>query len=100
MAICWERAVSLAFHLCCFYFSAFLNVGVLYPFVLRAGYGIRLYLFLIIAFFISFPHPALNIKRGRDTYKLYHEFRIEQRLMEKIRRRARYRHQDVRFVTF
>ena len=22
MAICWERAVPLSFHLCCFYFSA------------------------------------------------------------------------------
>ena len=28
MAICWERAVPLAFHLCCFYFSAVLIVGV------------------------------------------------------------------------
>ena len=28
MAICWKRAVPLAFHLCCFYFSAVLIVGV------------------------------------------------------------------------
>ena len=28
MAICWERAVPLAFHLGCFYFSAVLIVGV------------------------------------------------------------------------
>ena len=28
MAICSERAVSLAFHVCCFYFSAVLTVGV------------------------------------------------------------------------
>ena len=28
MAICWERAVALAFHLFCFYFSAVLIVGV------------------------------------------------------------------------
>ena len=28
MAICWERAVPLAFHLCCFYFSASLIIGV------------------------------------------------------------------------
>ena len=32
MAICWERAVPLAFHLCCFYFSAVLFVGVPFPF--------------------------------------------------------------------
>ena len=28
MAICWERAVPLAFHLCCFNFSAVLLVHV------------------------------------------------------------------------
>ena len=32
MAICWERAVPLAFHLCYFYFSAVLIVGVPFPF--------------------------------------------------------------------
>ena len=32
MAICWERAVPLAFHLCCFYFSAVLIVSVPFPF--------------------------------------------------------------------
>ena len=36
MANCWERAVPLAFHLCCFlfvfYFSAVLIVGVPFPF--------------------------------------------------------------------
>ena len=32
MATCWERAVPLAFHLCCFYFSAVLTVGVPFPF--------------------------------------------------------------------
>ena len=32
MAICWERAVPLAFHLCCFYLSAILIVGVALPF--------------------------------------------------------------------
>ena len=31
MASCWERAVPLAFHLCCFYFSAILIVGVAFP---------------------------------------------------------------------
>ena len=48
MAICWERAVTLAFHLCCFYFSAVLIVAV--PLVFRAGCGIRLYRFLNIDF--------------------------------------------------
>ena len=32
MAICWERAVALAFHLCCFYFSVVLIVGVPFQF--------------------------------------------------------------------
>ena len=31
MAICWERAAPLVFHLCCFYFSAVLIVGVHFP---------------------------------------------------------------------
>ena len=32
MAICWERAVPLAFHLCCFNFNAVLVVHVPFPF--------------------------------------------------------------------
>ena len=32
MANCSERAGSLAFHLCCFYFSADLIVGIPFPF--------------------------------------------------------------------
>ena len=32
MAICWEWAVPVAFHLCCFYFSAVLVVRVPFPF--------------------------------------------------------------------
>ena len=32
MPICWERAVPLAFHLCSFYFSAVLIVGIPFPF--------------------------------------------------------------------
>ena len=32
MAICWERVVPLAFHLCCVYFSAVLVVRVPFPF--------------------------------------------------------------------
>ena len=41
-----ERAVPLAFHLCCFYFRL----------VFRAGCGIRLYRFLIIAFLSAFKN--------------------------------------------
>ena len=54
VAICWERAVPLAFHLCCFYFSAVVIVCVPFTFVFRAGCGIRLYRYLIIAFLSSF----------------------------------------------
>ena len=32
VANCWERAVPLAFHFCCFHFSAVLMVGVSFPF--------------------------------------------------------------------
>ena len=32
MAICWDRAVPLALHLCCFNFSAALVVHVPFPF--------------------------------------------------------------------
>ena len=32
VAICWERAIPFAFHLCCFYFSAVLILGVPFPF--------------------------------------------------------------------
>ena len=35
MAICWEIVVLLAFHLCCFYFSAVLVVRVPFPFGVR-----------------------------------------------------------------
>ena len=54
MAVCWEGAVPLAFHLCCFNFSAVLVVRVPFPFGVWAGCGIRLYRFLIIAFFLLF----------------------------------------------
>ena len=49
MTICWEKAVPLAFHLCCFYFSAVLIVS-LSRLMFKAGCGIRLYRFLITAF--------------------------------------------------
>ena len=32
LLFCWERAVPLAFHFCCFYFSAALIVDVPFPF--------------------------------------------------------------------
>ena len=46
VANCWERAVPLF----CFYFSAALIVGSLFRAMFRAGCGIRLYRFVIIAF--------------------------------------------------
>ena len=54
MAICWKRTVPLAFYLCCFNFSAVLVV-----FAPRAGCGIRLYRFLIIAFLSTFHKKCL-----------------------------------------
>ena len=32
MAICWERAFRVAFHLCCFHYSAVFVVRVPFPF--------------------------------------------------------------------
>ena len=49
MAICWKRAVPLAFHLCCVYFSGVVIVGVISRLGFKTGCGIRLYRFLIIA---------------------------------------------------
>ena len=50
MAICWECAVPLAFHLCSFCFSAVLVGRVLSHLEFGTGCGILLYRFLIIAF--------------------------------------------------
>ena len=50
MVICLKRDIPLAFHLCRFYFNAVLTVSVPFRLVFRAGCGIRLYQFLIIAF--------------------------------------------------
>ena len=50
MAICLERAVPLVVHLCCFYFSGVLIVGIISRLVFRIECGIRLYRFLFIAF--------------------------------------------------
>ena len=54
VASCWERAVLLAFHLCCFYFSAVLIVGLLFPF---GVYG-RMWN-LIIAFLSTSQRPRI-----------------------------------------
>ena len=48
----FKRAVPLALYLCCFYFSAVLLYVSLSRLVFRAGCGIRLYWFLIIAFYL------------------------------------------------
>ena len=50
MTICWERAVPLAFHLCCFYFSAVLTVGVPFLFGVLGRMWNSTVSFLIIAF--------------------------------------------------
>ena len=66
MAICWERAVPLAFHLCCFFY----NCRYLFPvLVFRSGYGIRLYRFLIIALSsaLQLRNPGPNICRSCCT---------------------------------
>ena len=63
MAICWERAVPLAFHLCCFYFSAVLTVCVPFPF----GQDVR---FDCIGSwslpFIYFGHFSLNLGKTKN----------------------------------
>ena len=53
MAICWERAVPLAFRLCCFNFNAVLTVGVPFPFgvkgrVLNSIVSVPFYLLWLI----------------------------------------------------
>ena len=52
MAICWERAIPVAFHLCCFYFSAVLIVGVPFPFCVSGK---------IWNSIVSVPDPCLFI---------------------------------------
>ena len=46
--------VTLAFHLCCFLCNAVLVVRAPFPFLFRAGCGIRLYLFLYRFLIIAF----------------------------------------------
>ena len=54
MAICWERADPLAFHLYCFFFSAVFKLYVsLSHFEFGAECAIRLHRFLIIAFLFT-----------------------------------------------
>ena len=56
-----ERAVPLAFRLCCLCFGAVFIVGVLSHLEFRVGCGIRLYRFLIIASVLSTSSPTHNI---------------------------------------
>ena len=58
------RVVPLAFHLCCFYFSAVLIVGVVSRLVFGAGFGIRLYRFLIIAFLSTLLQKFISVGPG------------------------------------
>ena len=60
-SLAFERAVPLAFRLCCFCFGAVFIVGVLSHLVFRAGCGIRLYRFLIIASVLSTSSPTHNV---------------------------------------
>ena len=60
-----EKAVPMAFHLCCFYFSAVLTVDVPFRLVFRAGYAIQLYRFLIIAFLSTFKTISYMKKNER-----------------------------------
>ena len=66
MAICWERAVPFAFRVCCFYFGAILIVGVPFPF--RAGCGIRLYRFLIVAFLSTMKNENKNVTFTNNVF--------------------------------
>ena len=71
MAICWERAVLLAFHLCCLNFSAVFIVRVPFPFGVGAGCGIRLYRFLIFAFLSTSQHLVLKVSRFITVSRIY-----------------------------
>ena len=71
MDICWKRAVLLAFNLCGFYFSVVLIIVSLSRLVFRAGCGIRLYRFLIVAILSSLQgdHFSKNIFPGCSKYR-------------------------------
>ena len=63
VAICWERAVPLAFHLCCFSFLVPSQLYVSFSnLVFWAGCGIVLYRFLIVAFLSTLP-----VENGEST---------------------------------
>ena len=72
MAICWERAVPLAFHLCCFYFSAILIVCVPFPFGVQGRMWNLIVsvpdhcLFIYFTLF-SVTHPLLAVSDGELT---------------------------------
>ena len=62
MAIFWERVVPFAFHLCCFYFSAVLIIGVPFPF------GVKDRIWNSI---VSVPDHCLFIYITRERLYLY-----------------------------
>ena len=70
MANCWEKAVPLAFHLCYFYFSAVLIVGVPFPFGVAGRIWNSIVQFLIIAF-LSTLHAAGTILDNVDVGTRY-----------------------------
>ena len=57
MVIFWEKAVPVAFHLCCFYFSAVLIVGVPFPF----GVWGRMWNTIVSVLFIAFLSTLLML---------------------------------------
>ena len=72
MAICGERAVPLAFYLCCFYSSAVLVS--LSRLVFRAGHGIRLYQFLINVFLSTLEANYTQKMKEQTTCIVFHPF--------------------------
>ena len=83
-----KRADAMAFHLCCFYFTVVLIVDVPFPFGARAGYGIRLYRFLIITFLSTFKTISYAKKNERQTQStvktlnlLYSQYTLTQLLI-------------------
>ena len=72
MAICWESAVPLAFHLLCFISVQFLLYVSLSHLVFGAGCGIRLVRFLIIAFLSTLYLNTLTFRvNARLTIRLF-----------------------------
>ena len=64
MAICLEKAVPLAFHLCCFYFSAVLIVGVPFPFGVRGRMWNSLFIYFTVSIHRVLLHLVQQHKNG------------------------------------